>query len=343
MIEGKEFRVALLGTGAIAQVVHLPAAQPAQGRPAPDICDVDHPKAEALASRFGIPKVERKDEQVFADTNIDCVIIATPRHLHESQIIRRAAAGQARPRREAARTHSRGRRARPRGRRKDGSRPHGGAQQPLPSQSLALKPFATGHELGESSSSRPAGSTAKSVSSARRGATGAAAPAAARSWTSASRSWTWPLDARLPALQPRRRPASPGRGNRGGGSAAVIFTNDEGLTLSLEVTWSNFGQRDRHYLQMLGTHGAASLSPLAVFKEIEHGLLDLSPQLPAGQGNPYTASYRQQLRHFLEVAAGEREGIAVRSSAAHAAYCSCLSVGRRGARSPDLAPNSWTA
>ena len=63
MIEGKNFKIALLGTGAIAQVVHLPLLSQAKGVTLETICDVDHPKAAALANRFGIPT--RHHEEFF--------------------------------------------------------------------------------------------------------------------------------------------------------------------------------------------------------------------------------------------------------------------------------------
>jgi predicted dehydrogenase len=308
MIEGKEFRIALLGTGAIAQVVHLPLLSQLKGVKLETICDIDHPKAAALANRFGIPKVERKDEQVFADPDIDCVIICTPSHLHESQVIAALQSGKhvlvEKPLALSAEAAGRvlevaektdralmvalNNRYRP--------------------DALALKPFATGGELGDVFFIK-AGWLNRKVRIVRPTWRHRRASAGGGALMDLGLQILdlalWMLD--FPQFTRVLAQLHQGEGIEVEDSAAVIFTNDAGLTLSLEVTWNNFGQRDRHYLQLLGTRGAASLSPLAVFKEIEHGLLDLSPAAPPGQGNPYTASYKQQLRHFLEVASGERE------------------------------------
>ena len=87
-------RVAILGTGAIAQVVHLPILTELEGAEVFAVCDVDHPKATAIASRFEVPRVFRTDDQVFASRDVDAVVICTPSHLHEAQAIAALEAGK---------------------------------------------------------------------------------------------------------------------------------------------------------------------------------------------------------------------------------------------------------
>jgi predicted dehydrogenase len=74
------------------------------------------------------------------------------------------------------------------------------------------------------------------------------------------------------------------------------------------VSWSLVAERDRHYMRMLGTRGSGAIAPLAVFKEVETGqMIDVTPNVPVGRENLYTASYRQELTHFVRVATGEVE------------------------------------
>ena len=49
-----EVRVALLGTGAIAQVVHLPVLAQLPGVRLVGVCDADRAKAQAIASSAGV-------------------------------------------------------------------------------------------------------------------------------------------------------------------------------------------------------------------------------------------------------------------------------------------------
>ncbi|MGH7507170.1 MAG: Gfo/Idh/MocA family oxidoreductase, partial [Longimicrobiales bacterium] len=88
-------------------------------------------------------------------------------------------------------------------------------------------------------------------------------------------------------------------------TAAILLRLADGAGISLTVSWSLVAERDRHYLRLLGTRGSGAISPLAVYKEVETGLLDVTPNLPPGRENVYTASYRQELTHFIRAARGE--------------------------------------
>jgi predicted dehydrogenase len=88
-------------------------------------------------------------------------------------------------------------------------------------------------------------------------------------------------------------------------TAAIMVRLEDGSAISLTVSWSLVAERDRHYLRLLGTRGSGAISPLGVYKELETGLLDVTPNVPPGRENLYTASYRQELMHFSQVARGD--------------------------------------
>jgi predicted dehydrogenase len=78
--------------------------------------------------------------------------------------------------------------------------------------------------------------------------------------------------------------------------------------VSLTVSWSLVAERDRHYMRMLGTRGSGAIAPLGVYKEVETGqIIDVTPNVSLGRENLYTASYRQELTHFVAVARGEKD------------------------------------
>ena len=94
MASGEEFRIGLLGLGAIAQVVHLPILHSLPGVKLAGVCDVDRSKATAIASRFGVERVYRTDDEVFADPDLDGIIICTPSFLHHTQATAALEAGK---------------------------------------------------------------------------------------------------------------------------------------------------------------------------------------------------------------------------------------------------------
>ena len=51
----ERLRVGIVGGGAIAQVAHLPTLKKLKNVEVQAICDIDLPKARALADRFGVP------------------------------------------------------------------------------------------------------------------------------------------------------------------------------------------------------------------------------------------------------------------------------------------------
>ncbi len=307
MNESRTFALGLLGTGAIAQVVHLPTLASFRGARVAAVCDRDYDKAAALANRFGIPEVARADEAIYQNPHVDGILICTPSHLHEPQAIAALRAGKhVLVEKPLALTPEGARRvlevAEETGRcvmvaMNNRYRP----------DTEALKPFARGGELGDVFFVK-AGWLNRKVRinrptwRHRRATAGGGALMDLGIQVVDLALWTLGF----PEVERVVAHMHPAEGMDVEDSAGVLCTLRDGPILSVEVTWSMLDRRDRHYLQLLGTHGSGTLSPLAVFKELEQGLVDVTPQLPPGQGNAYTASYRQLIRHFIDMAQGTR-------------------------------------
>jgi predicted dehydrogenase len=310
MADDGRTRVALLGLGAIAQVVHLPILSQLPNAALLGACDFDYAKARAIAGRFGIPRVYRSDNEVLDADDIDAIVICTPSHLHESQAIAALERGKhvlvekplaldaAAAERVVAAAELAGRslmvamnnRYRP--------------------DAMALKPFADGGELGELFLVRGAWLNRKvrvirPTWRHRKATAGGGAMMDLGVQT---------LDLALWLLGYPRVGSIVCHMHRGEGlevedTAAMVLRLAGGASISLTVSWSLVADRDRHYLRLLGSRGSGAISPLAVFKEVETGLLDVTPSLPPGRENPYTASYRHELQHFLRVVRGEEDAI----------------------------------
>ena len=308
MADRSEFRVAVLGTGAIAQVVHLPVLSTLDGVRIHALCDQDRPRAQAIASRFGVPNVPRGDEEVFGDAEVDGVIICTPNHLHEAQAIAALDAGKhvlvekplALTPEGAERVIAAAQRA--------GRTLMVALNNRYRPDAIALRPFVKGGELGTPFFVKAGWLNRKmrvlrpTWRHRRATAGGGALMDLGLQVIDLS---LWMLD--NPRVERVVAQAHPGESMEVEDSAAVMLFVEGGLTVSVEVTWSYLHQRDRHYFQVLGTHGSGSLPPLTVFKEVEHGLLDVSPQIAPGRENIYTASYRQELQLFAAAGRGEQE------------------------------------
>src|SRR5919107_5565265 len=82
----ERLRVGIIGGGAITQVAHLPVLKKLKSIEARAICDIDLPKARALADRFGVKDAFDDIEELLRYEELDAVVICSPNHLHESHI-----------------------------------------------------------------------------------------------------------------------------------------------------------------------------------------------------------------------------------------------------------------
>lgn len=294
-----------MGTGAIAQVAHLPILSRMRGVELAAVYDSDRSKARAIADRLRVERVPRSVEELWSDPEIDAVIVCTPSHLHEEQVREGISSGKyvfcekplaltAEGARRILETEG------------AGSRLMVGMNQRFRPDANALKSFVAGRELGDPFYlragwlNRRAGRNQKSWRQRKTSAGGGALMDLGLQMLDLC---LWMLD----YPEPQRISAHLHR--RVGeveDSAVLLLHLEGGRAINLEVTWALIAQRERQYIHIFGTEGSGSLGPLKVFKEMDSGLLDVTPQLAPGRENQFTASYRQELAHFLELVRGEQ-------------------------------------
>ena len=93
-MKDSELRIGVVGTGAIAQIVHLPVVTELPGARIAAVCDRDYAKARAIAARMDVKRVFQEDEEMFSSDEVDAVIICSPSHLHERQAVAALQAGK---------------------------------------------------------------------------------------------------------------------------------------------------------------------------------------------------------------------------------------------------------
>jgi len=306
MSAGSSARVALMGTGAVAQVVHLPILARMRGVEVVGLYDTDNAKAVTIAERFSVARVYRSSDEIWQDDSVDAVVICTPNSAHEEQVMAGLGAGKyvfcekplaltakgaARVVREAG----------------DGGRLMVGMNQRFRPDAAALRSFVAAGDLGD----------IQYVNAGRLN----------RRLTRSPRSWRLRksgagggammdlglqmLDLALWLLgypEPKRLVAhlhTPA-GTEVEDTAVLLLEVAGGRIINLEVTWSLVADREREYLEVIGDLGSGTLPPLRVFRDTEDGLLDVSPQITQGRENQFTASYRQELAHFVDAVRSSR-------------------------------------
>lgn len=301
-------RLGVLGTGAISQIVHMPILTDRTDVEVVAVSDSDVPKAKAIATRFGVKRVVT-DQELLEGDMVDGVVISTPNHLHEEQALAALKAGKhvlvERPLAFTARGVDRLLNAA----RKSGRVLMAGMSHRYRPDAAALSSFVAGGELGRVYQvrgswlnrklhlNRPTWRQNKKLSG------GGAL-----------------MDLGIPALdlclymvgypQICRVSAVTTMGEYEVEDAALVMvTTDEGLVITVEVTWSFFGSEDRQFFRVMGTEGSASLPPLQVYKQLGGRPLDVTPHQPVQRGaeNPYHAAYRREIDLYVRAINGERE------------------------------------
>ena len=309
MKEGEKLRVALMGVGAIAQVVHLPVLSQLGNVDLTAVCDVDQLRANALAARFGIPHVFRNDDEVLQSKDIDAVIICTPSYLHEAQAIAALEAGKhVLVEKPLALTPEAVERVIAVAER-TGKTLMVAMNNRYRPDTMALRPFATNGELGDVFLTRGAWlnrkmRTVRPTWRHRKATAGGGAMMDLGVQTIDLCLWMLGFPDAHSVITHMHFP----EGMEVEDTAGILIRLKNGAGISLTVSWSLVAERDRHYMRMLGTRGSGAIAPLAVFKEVETGqMIDVTPNVPLARENLYTASYRQELTHFVSVATGRVE------------------------------------
>ncbi len=308
MSDGRALRVGVVGTGAIAQIVHLPLLKKLEDVTVEALCDLDHAKAQALADRLGVPRVFRKPEQLFACDEVDAVVICSPTRRHEEHAVAALAAGKhVLVERPLALTGKQAQAVVRAAERADRVLVAAFNNRYRP-EVRGLRSFIRAGELGDIFSvhgtwfnrkvrpKRPTWRHRKDL---------AGGGAFMDLGVQVLDLCMWLLD--YPGVERVFSHMHPAEGLDVEDSASALMQLDTGATLSVQVTWSMLGERDRHHVRVFGSAGTATTYPLKVYKEVEHVTLDVTPQIAPGSENSYTASYREELRAFAAAALGRAE------------------------------------
>lgn len=300
-----ELRVGVLGTGAIAQIVHLPILIDLPAARVGGVCDIDGKKASAIAGRLSIPRVFDRDQDLFESEDIDAIVICSPNHLHETQVVAALEAGKHVLVERPLALDARGAEAAVKAAEKAGRTLVVAYNNRYRPDIRGVKSFVTAGELGDVFTIHGTWFN-KKVRLRRptwrhRKAT-AGGGAFMDLGVQVLDLCMWLLD--YPEADRVSAHMHPGEDMEVEDAASVLVTLKDGPVISVQVTWSLLAERDRHHIRVFGTAGSATTHPLQVFKEIEHGMLNATPQVAPGVENAYTASYREELRHFVAACLG---------------------------------------
>ena len=298
-------RIGIVGSGAIAQLAHLPVLAKMRGVELLAICDNDRPKARGLADRFGVPDVFTDIEDLLELDELDAVVVATPNHLHEPHVLSALAAKRHVLCERPLSLTSRGvERILAAAARVDRTVTVANNHR-YRTDVQTLSRFIQGGELGKTTGMRAGAYHFKRQQEGwrqRRAESGGGAF----------------LDLGVPLLDlalwladfpdPVRVSAHMDRGRGASAVEDAMVVQLEcaaGMSFLFDVSACYVGEEERWWFEVLAARGSARLAPLRVVKELNGRPTDVSPSGAAGRESAFIQSYRAELAHFLALVRGE--------------------------------------
>lgn len=301
-------RVAVVGAGAVAQVMHVPILTEHPGADLCALADTDAHKARTVAARLSVPEV-LDPARVLEREDVDAVVLCTPNHVHEDQAVAALQAGKhVYLERPIALTSAGARRV------LDAARASGkvlvvGLPHRFRPEASALRGYVAEGLLGRLASARGIWLNRRT-------------PVSRPTWRQSREQAGGGalMDLGLPTLdlclwlvgypRIRRVVCTTSPGDHGVEDGAIVMAESaEGLTINLEVSSRYFSGHDHYYARVMGSEGSGSLPPLEIYRQTGGRPVEVTPRQPRPRGdeNPYTNAYRRQLDHFIRVLSGATE------------------------------------
>lgn len=305
---GAPVRLGVIGTGAIAQVVHLPILAERSDVELAVLADLDERKAEVLSRRFKVPLVMDVDELVEYE-GIDAVVVATPNATHEPISLGVLEAGKHVFVERPIATGSAGAQRVLKAAAGAGLSLTVGLPHRYRAEAAAIRNFVAGGELG----------TIRTVRGSRLLRSMPSAPNWRQSREMAGGGalvdlgvtvidlalWLtgYPAIARVSCVVTRTE----GEVEE---AASLMFVSEGGAAYTVEVGNNFRGTTDSWFTGVIGSEGSGTYPPLSISKALRGRPTDVTPKLPQPRGgeDAYTNAYRRQIDEFIGTVRGWGSG-----------------------------------
>ena len=299
-------RVAVLGAGSAAQVVHLPILKRLRDVEVVGLVDTQERTARTIAERFEIPEVAEDLDSLAERVEFDAVLVCVPNHAHEDGVMAALRHGAhvlcERPLTVSRESAERLVEA-----------ADGAGRQLLVANNhrfrydvRAIRHFVTNGDLGTVRFVRSTWLNRRSARPRhgwRRERLNAGGGALMDLGAQALDMALWTLD--YPDVE-RVRARTWGRQDAVETGAVVQLALADSVTIIVEVSWELADERDHHELYVLGSDGTAGSAPLRVTRRDVGGIVDVTPPTSRPARTLYQDSYRQEWAEFLRYVRGEK-------------------------------------
>lgn len=296
-------KIGIIGLGGVAQLIHLPILKKMSDVEVKAVCEINKTKLANVAERFGIPHAFSNHIEMLEKVDLDAVIIATPTNLHkeialdcvkfsktiliekpiaptfeETEIIVNSA-------------------------KQKNVEVMVGMNMRFRPDAMLLKSIVSSGEIGEilyvkSGWLRTQSSEGKWFTKKHESGGGVIFDLGIVMLDLA----LWILDFPEVNSVTTKNYETLNVGVEDSSLSFIRCKND--FVISLETSWLLASEKDSFYLEILGTKGNASLTPLKIFKKIESSVIDMSPSKSDNAASLFKRSYENELKSFIGAVRG---------------------------------------
>lgn len=302
-------KLAIIGLGGIAQVMHLPILGKFNDVSIDAICDKDFGKAKLLAKKYSINKLYKNVEEMLSENpEINAVIIATPTDTHLDVSIKCLEAGKnvlvekpiARDYREtekiveAAEINKKILMV--------------GMNNRFRSDAMVQRTFVNSKEIGDifyvkTGWLKTKSSTEKWFMEKEKAGGGVFIDNGIAMLDLGMWMLGFPEVKSVSAINYYHNTKKVEDSN----FTFVKFKN--GSSLTIEVSWSLLRNGEFYYCNVFGTEGSSSINPIKVHKKTELGVTEVTPKTIKFSPDVIKTSYEYELKYFIKSVKGENKPV----------------------------------
>jgi predicted dehydrogenase len=299
-------RVAVLGAGSAAQVVHLPILMRLRGVEVIGLVDTRERTARTIAERFEVPHVATSLTDLSGEAHFDAVLVCLPNHEHEGGVLEALSLG-AHVLCERPLTVSRSSAERLVEAADDADRQLLVANNHRFRYDMrAIRHFVASGDLGAIQFVRSTWLNRRSARPRRgwrRERVHAGGGVLMDLGAQAIDTALWIVG--YPEVN-RVRARTWGNPDAAETGAVVQLGLAGNVTVTAELSWELPDERDHHQLYVLGSSGTADSQPFRITRRDTTGIVDVTPPSSRQARVLYADSYRQEWAEFLRYVRGEK-------------------------------------
>lgn len=296
-------RVGIIGLGGVAQLIHLPILKKMNDVEVKAVCELNKTKLTTVAEKFNIPYAFTDYHEMLEKVELDAIIIATPTHLHKEialdcishsipLLIEKPVAPTLLDAEAIAQAAT-----------KNNVLAMVGMNMRFRPDAMLLKSIVGSGEIGDilyvkSSWLRTQSSEGKWFTKKHESGGGVIFDLGIVMLDLA----LWILDfPDVHSVSTKNFETL----NVGVEDSSLSFIRcDRNYIIALETSWLLASAKDSFSLEILGTKGNASLTPLKIFKKIESSVIDMSPSKSDNAASLFKRSYENELKSFIGAVRG---------------------------------------